>query len=131
MGENVTVETDSLNDLRNPKATSMKPTCSRCGSPHELHLVTLRTAGLSAPGRLLVYCPRCRDEYSPHIGVDVPIEDVTVETFVGLYRDGTTESAPETAARIAFGRPAPEAVEGAVRALEARRAEGQARRSPR
>ena len=42
------------------------------------------------------------------LGSDVPLTDVDVELFVGLYLDGKTESDPETAAESVFGEPFPD-----------------------
>ena len=47
------------------------------------------------------------------LGEDLPLAEVDVEVFVGLYRDGKTESHPETAAEIVFGEVLPDAVSGA------------------
>jgi hypothetical protein len=80
-----------------------RPRCSACGATEHLHLVTLLLFGNDAPGRLLVYCPSCRNKNASMLGVDVPLEQVDAAYFVSLYRDGKTKSAPCTAAEIAFG----------------------------
>jgi len=54
------------------------------------------------------------------LGVDVPLAEVDVEFFVGLYRDGMSESAPDIAAEIVFGEALPDAVRGAEEALKER-----------
>lgn len=40
----------------------------------------------------------CRRELAHMLGVDLPLAEVDVEVFVGLYRDGKTASHPEAAA---------------------------------
>ena len=96
------------------------PFCSRCGSRDDLHLVTAQMCGPDAPGRVLVYCANCRSELAHMLGVDVPLSEVDVEFFVGLYRDGKTESAPDTTAEIVFVEALPDAVVGAEEVLAQR-----------
>ena len=93
-----------------------KPHCSRCGSQDDLHLITAQMCGPDVPGRVLVYCPQCRGELAHMLGLDVPLGEVDVEFFVGLYRDGKTESAPDIAAEIVFGEALPDAIRGAEEA---------------
>ena len=57
------------------------------------------------------------------ISVDVPLTEVDVEFFVGLYRNGKTDSDPETAADIVFGLAVQDAVTGAENALAPRNPE--------
>ena len=79
---------------------SPRPHCSRCGSLEDLHLVTVQMCGPDVPGRALVYCPKCRGELAPMLGVDQPLSEVDVEVFIGLYQDGKTSSYPKTASEI-------------------------------
>ena len=85
-----------------------RPHCSLCGSTDDLHVATVLMCGPVHPSRVLVYCPECRAELSHMLGSDVPLTDVDVELFVGLYLDGKTESDPETAAESVFGEPFPD-----------------------
>jgi hypothetical protein len=62
------------------------------------------------PGRLLAYCDRDREEKGRAILVAMPLDYVTDDVFVSLYRDGWTESDPETASGIIFGMPRHELV---------------------
>ena len=98
----------------------MEVRCSRCGTTDDLHLIAALLAGPDLPGRVLVYCPTCRDEKAHLIDVDVPLAEVDVAFFVKLYRDGKTDSSPSTAAEIVFGEPLAAAVKGAEEALAAR-----------
>ena len=77
--------------------------CSRCGDKSHLNLVTIRYAEDSEPGRLLVYCRQCRNDFSKHINVDISLDEITPENFIDLYRTNKTSSDPITAAEIAFG----------------------------
>lgn len=43
--------------------------------------------------------------------VAIPLDYVTDDVFVSLYRDGWTESAPDFASQIVFGIERPELVE--------------------
>ena len=97
-----------------------KPSCSSCGGDRDLHAVTIKIFGARAPGRLLLYCARCRADKGHIIGVDVPLAEMDVACFVRLYRTGKTASAPDRAAEIVFGEPPPAAVEGAEKAMAAR-----------
>ncbi len=92
------------------------PSCSACGGGDDLHVVTYRYPD-GPGGRLLVYCARCREARREHLGVDVPVAELTVESFVALYREGLTESDPPRAAEIAFGEAPIDAVRGARAAL--------------
>ena len=96
-----------------------RPRCSRCGSGRDLHLVTAQLWEPEGPGRILVYCVECRTELAHMLGVSLPLEEVDVEAFVGLYRKGKTASAPDMAAEIVFGEVLPDAVEGAKEILDA------------
>jgi hypothetical protein len=82
--------------------------CSRCGESVELHLVTLPYQSERRGGRILVYCRPCRDVMKTD--VSIPLELVTAALFVGLYRLGFTDSAPDTAAQIVFGDAVPRGV---------------------
>jgi len=97
-----------------------KPHCSRCGSQDKLHLITAQMCGPGFPGRVLVYCPKCRGELGHMLGVDFPLAEVDADFFVGLYRDGKTASSPDIAAEIVFGEALPDAVRGAEEALAER-----------
>lgn len=99
-----------------PKRTS--PSCSACGGGHDLHLVTYRYPD-GPGGRLLVYCGPCRETRREHLGVDLPIADVTIESFVALYQHELTESDPPRAAEIAFWEAPIDAVRAARAALAA------------
>lgn len=77
--------------------------CSRCGARRGLRLVTLRYSEREKAGRLLLYCDGCREQMFHLIGVELPIEDVTDQTFLDLYRAGLTGSEPEMASAIVFG----------------------------
>ena len=94
-----------------------RPHCSSCGSREDLHLVTVLIWEPEVPGRILVYCPRCRENVADKVDVNLPLAEVDVEVFVRLYRDGKTGSAPDTAAEIVFGEALPDAVRGAEEAL--------------
>ena len=94
-----------------------RPSCSSCGGADDLHLVTALIFGPSAPGRLFVYCGRCRDQKAAELDVVVPLRDVAVPFFVSLYRDGKTGSDPAMAAEIVFGEAPIDAVRGALLAM--------------
>lgn len=59
-------------------------------------------------GRLLVYCPACRQEYAASLAFTQPLSVVTATVLEGLYRDGVTASDPSTAMSIVFGDDVPE-----------------------
>jgi len=101
-----------------------RPRCSRCGDGRDLHLVTALIWEPEVPGRVLVYCVDCRTELAHKLGVSLPLDEVDVETFVELYREGKTASAPDMAAEIVFGEALPDAVEGAKEILAAANAGG-------
>jgi len=77
--------------------------CSSCGSSRDLHLVTAPYSPESDEGRTLVYCLACRNESNILFGVSIPIELVTPDVFLHLYRLGKTSSQPDTAVEIVFG----------------------------
>ena len=86
--------------------------CSSCGKTHDdLHLVTMphdpHDPGPAAPGRVLLYCYRCRSLRGP-FGVSIPVDLVTDSVFEWLYSSGRTTSCPSTAANIVFGEDRPE-----------------------
>ena len=124
-----TVEADSLRDAARRVAVTRRiafavpgrerPRCSSCGDVDDLHVVTLPYGQGNRAGRLLVYCRECRRERQKHFGIDVPLADVTITAFVGLYADGFTESDPETAAGIVFGEAPIDAVRKATAAMAA------------
>lgn len=94
-------------------------TCSGCGAGGGLHLVVAgQPPGSSFPGRLLTYCPRCRShpELTSPVSVSIPLELVTPELFLGLYRLKVTESDPEQATQIVFGAAPRQLVRAAKRA---------------
>lgn len=96
------------------------PTCSGCESTEGLHLVVAgREPGDVQPGRLLVYCPRCRQqpERTSPVSVSIPLSLVTTTVFLGLYRLGLTESDPEQAATIVLGASHPEITKAALWAI--------------
>jgi hypothetical protein len=80
------------------------PTCSRCGASRGLNLVTLHYSIDSPSGRILVYCAPCRENYRDHIGESIPLEQVSKEGFLELYRSNKTSSDPQTAVEIVFGK---------------------------
>lgn len=94
-----------------------EPRCSRCGSTAKLALVTVRYIEGEGPGRVLVYCPTCRTDFGDSIGVNIPLESLTSEAFLDLYRTKKTSSHPETAVEIVFGEKRPELVSEATRLL--------------
>lgn len=77
--------------------------CSRCGDFDRLNLVTIRYEQNGESGRVLVYCPPCRNDFRAHMGVCIPLTELTVEMFLDLYRSGKTASDPHQAVSIAFG----------------------------
>ena len=87
--------------------------CSRCGARYELALVTLRYSQHEPGGRVLLYCPQCRTDFSNHIGVCIPLDDVTDDVFLELYRTGNAESDPSIAVRMVYGEDRPELVRAA------------------
>jgi hypothetical protein len=78
--------------------------CSRCGGSRDLHFVTCGEPGGDFPGRALVYCSDCRKGMHHMIDVSLPLSQLTPEIFLNLYRLGKTESNPESAIKIAFGK---------------------------
>jgi hypothetical protein len=62
----------------------------------------LRTGRSS--GRVLVYCAMCRENYRDYIGKSIPLELVSKEVFLELYRTNRTSSDPQTAVEIVFGK---------------------------
>jgi hypothetical protein len=102
-------------DVRGPEPAR----CSACGTVREaLQLVNVLYSRGERAGRLLVFCPGCLDERRSHLGeVELPLSELTIDGFVGLYRDGYTSSNPAMAAAIAFGEAPIAAVRGATRAL--------------
>lgn len=85
--------------------------CSRCGSMEGLHVVVLG----KPQGRLLVYCPGCREKYAGSLLVDHPLGEATSDFVEQLYRDALTASAPDIALRLVFGNEVPE---GLLRRVE-------------
>lgn len=83
-------------------------TCSRCGNPRDLSLVTMPYSPDVEVGRILVYCPNCRSDMAKLIGLIIPIGEVSPEVFLELYRTGKTESDPAIATEIVFGKVKPE-----------------------
>jgi hypothetical protein len=78
--------------------------CSRCGSAESLHVVVLG----KPRGRLLVYCPACRQERAAGLAFSQPLSAATAAVLEGLYRDGVTASDPSVAMSIVFGDNVPE-----------------------
>lgn len=78
--------------------------CSSCGGDNDLYLVTVLIFGDDVPGRVLLYCLRCREERRQHIDVSIPLALVTPKLFAELYRRGKTASDPATAIDIVFGK---------------------------
>lgn len=70
------------------------PSCSNCNAPRRLHLVTCAGPGADEPGRLLVYCPSCRQDKAHMLDVSIPLELVSRELLLALYMTGKTESDP-------------------------------------
>ena len=99
-----------------------RPHCSRCGSLESLRLVTLLYGETSEAGRVLVYCPQCRNVFKDTIGVSIPLKSVTTEIFLDLYRNGKTASDPLTAVGIVFGNPDPDIIRKAQFILNQSRA---------
>ena len=93
------------------------PTCSRCGASRGLNLVTLHYSIDSPSGRILVYCAPCRENYRDHIGESIPLEQVSKEGFLELYRSNKTSSDPQTAVEIVFGKKDFNLVREAMRLL--------------
>ena len=86
-------------------------TCSSCGGVEDLHLVTIPyEPGPGAAGRVLLYCWTCRSTRGS-LGVSIPVDIVTEAVFSWLYESGRTASAPDMAARIAFGEDKPQLAE--------------------
>lgn len=86
------------------------PNCSRCGDFQDLHLITIPYEGGSGPGRILVYCEACRETSGLAFGTSIPLDAVTTEVFLSLYRNNMTGSDPETASAIVFGEVDPTTV---------------------
>lgn len=78
--------------------------CSSCGGARDLHLVTCGIAGGDIPGRILVYCSDCRSDRHHMIDVSIPIPLLSPNLFASLYSLGKTESDPEIAIELAFGK---------------------------
>jgi hypothetical protein len=79
-------------------------TCSSCGGTRDLHFVTCGIAGSDIPGRTLVYCSDCRSDRHHMIDVSLPISLLTPDLFASLYSVGKTQSDPEVAVGLAFGK---------------------------
>ena len=77
--------------------------CSRCASLQDLFLVTQPYEDGFAEGRMLVYCPKCRQDYEHRLIVHAPLSEMNPERFLDMYREGKTSSDPETASKIVFG----------------------------
>lgn len=100
--------------------TVTTPTCSGCESTEGLHLVVAgRAPGDVQPGRLLVYCPRCRQqpERTSPVSVSIPLSLVTVTVFLGIFRLGLSESDPGQAVALVFGEARPEISKAAIWAI--------------
>jgi hypothetical protein len=74
--------------------------CSRWGSKSPLNLVSLRYNTEDESGRLLVYCPKCSNDFSSQIDINIPLDNVTDEVFIDLYRTNKTSADPITAQRL-------------------------------
>lgn len=57
-----------------------------------------------------MYCEACRETSGLAFGTSIPLDAVTTEVFLGLYRDNMTGSDPETASEIVFGKVDPRTV---------------------
>lgn len=72
-----------------------KKTCSSCGAERDLSLCILNYAHYTdcheIYGRLLLYCPECSSKKG-HVSLKIPIEEVTEEVLINLYKVGFTES---------------------------------------
>ncbi len=79
--------------------------CSRCSAIRWLHVVIMQYDRAQPAGRLLVYCARCREEMRPDISI--PVELMSADLFVRLYKLGLTSSAPDMAAKLVFGSSVP------------------------
>lgn len=75
-----------------------KQTCDSCGAVGDLSLVThnysLYEDCHNIYGRLLVVCPECSKR--EHVTLKIPIEEVTEEVLINLYKVGFTESSITT-----------------------------------
>ena len=91
--------------------------CSSCNETAEW-VVAYSYDGERAPGRILAYCTRCRREKEQSVLVSIPIELVSDEVFVALYREGFTESVPDYASEIVFGVERPDLVRRVVEYLD-------------
>ena len=91
--------------------------CSSCNETAQW-LVTLPYQYDRRPGRVLAYCTRCRLEKEQSVLVSIPIELVSDEVFVALYREGFTESVPDYASEIVFGVERPDLVRRVVEYLD-------------
>ena len=94
--------------------------CSRCGSLQDLFLVTQPYSDDSDEGRMLVYCPKCRQVYEHRLIVHAPLAEMNPERFLDMYREGKTSSDPETASQIVFGTPDFRLVRSALEIMAAR-----------
>lgn len=81
----------------------MNVSCSSCSATEDLHVVVLGRPC----GRLLVYCPACRQRPYIELGFNEPLALVTADVVAQLYRDGVTASAPSIAVGIIFGDEVP------------------------
>ena len=95
--------------------------CSRCGSLRDLFLVTQPYSDGSDEGRMLVYCPECRQDYEHRLIVHAPLTEINPERFLDMYREGRTSSDPKNAAEIIFGVPDPRLVRSALEIMAARK----------
>ncbi len=94
--------------------------CSRCASLRDLFLVTQPYSDDSEEGRMLIYCPDCRQDYEHRLIVHAPLTEMNPEKFLDMYREGKTSSDPETAAQIVFGAPDSRLVRSALEIIAAR-----------
>ena len=99
---------------------SLDRRCSSCGKAEDLSLVIGGYSPGGMAGRILLYCETCKANRPESLAVSIPVELVTEEVFVDLYRHGWTESDPAQAAKIVFGEAQPNTAARAGRALGAR-----------
>ena len=85
----------------------MQQRCSNCSGTRDLYFVTNGTQGGDFPGRTMVYCAKCRKEKSGNLDISIPVSLLTTDLFKGLYIMGKTETEPQMAIQIAFGKAIP------------------------
>lgn len=96
-----------MDDVRQIRPNLEKVKCSKCGRRDDLHLITLKYEREINCGRTLLYCRSCKEYAKSNIGIELPINDITIHRFLSLYRDGYTCSDPYTAVDIVFGEAVP------------------------